>query len=195
MSDLAPNKKMSTVLSAVAVLGAVTTAAQQIVALREQGQTQDALTESIYLDTQTRLRELEARVVELQLRAESTQLRQEAAESKLLSRRQREDLELMLAPAEETSKVVALKSVKRMEEKKSLLPSLTSIFPSAPRAEAPRPEEEDTDEVGPDAGAEEDVIRLPAASRPLPRPSFTEMRLKAAEGKIWTSGGWTAKGQ
>lgn len=200
MPEPTQSKRMSTVLSALALIGAATTTIQQVVALRKQGQEQNTLTESIYEDTQTRLRELEARVLELQLRAESAQMRQEAAESKLLNRRQREDLEMMLAKAEETEKVVALKSVKRVEakvveEKKSLLPELSSLFAPAANAPPPQPEpeEDETEPVGLDAGVEEDTIRLPAVAGRLPRPSFSEMRLKAAEGKVWTATGWTKK--
>lgn len=193
MSEPTQSKRMSTFLSALALIGAATTTAQQVMSLRKQGQTQDALTESIYVDTQTRLRELEARVVELQLRAESVQMRQEAAESKLLNRRQREDLEMMLAKAEETEKVEEVKPPSKL---KSLV---ANIFPAPAHSSAPRPEPEDeTESVGLDAGVEEDAIRLPAtaeAERPLPRPSFSEMRLKAAEGKVWTAEGWTTKGQ
>lgn len=93
---------MSVVLSALAVVGAVATTAQQLIALRQQGQEQDALTQSVYADTQARLRALEDKVTALQARAEAVQTRQAAAESKLLNRRQREDLELMLAPADDS---------------------------------------------------------------------------------------------
>lgn len=209
MSDTPPSKTAAAV-SAIALVGAVVTAGQQLISLRKQGKTQDALTESVYMDNLVRIRNLEKKVEELQFRADSAYVRQSAIEGELLSRRQKMKLEAMLAPAEEADSILEEKMVAESDAatKAAREEKLLAAKAQAEKALAEVEAEEESREQAQEKPEpsfmsvlssmfSNSAPRAPppsdSAAKHIESPSLEQMRAMAEQGKVWTPSGWQNK--